>query len=254
MKILESWFFAAVVCSIPAISPVFAQDAVPGEILTRTHFINVGNNFGTGFMIDYQGTLYLVTARHVVAGIPDTDAIIQVRRSDHWEDYHTIKTIYPSSKDADIAVLETGEKATQPFHIAPLADTGGVSLGQLLWFIGYPFGMAGGVSSKDQLITFPFMKHGTMSAIDTSNPDAIVYYIDGFNNVGFSGGPIIFWEFTSHTYKILGVVKGYREESAKVRVNGQDVDTQILVNSGILIGYSIQHAIEAITKDTKAIH
>ncbi len=44
----------------------------------------------------------------------------------------------------------------------------------------------------------------------------------------------------------MGVVKGYREDTAKVIINGQHVDTNILVNSGILVGYSITHAIQAI--------
>jgi S1-C subfamily serine protease len=166
--------FAALVCCFLTITPVFAQDAVPAEILARTYFIQVGNHAGTGFTIDFQGQLYLVTARHVIAGVPDTDAVIQIRRGDHWEDYHTVKTIYPSSKDVDIAVFETREKAAQPFQISPLADTGGVTLGQLLWFIGYPFGMSRNISMNGQATTFPFMKRGTMSAIDGSNPDAIV--------------------------------------------------------------------------------
>ncbi len=33
-----------------------------------------------------------------------------------------------------------------------------------------------------------------MSAIDATHPDAVVIYIDGFNNPGFSGGPIVFWD------------------------------------------------------------
>jgi hypothetical protein len=71
-------------------------------------------------------------------------------------------------------------------------------------------------------------------------------YIDGFNNPGFSGGPVIFWDRTESKWKILGVVKGYREEPAKVRVGGKEVDTNILVNSGILSAYDIRHALEAI--------
>ena len=65
---------------------------------------------------------------------------------------------------------------------------------------------------------------------------------------GFSGGPIVYWDFSKHAYGIAGVVKGYREDTAKVLVNGEHVDTQLLVNSGILImiGYSIDHAFQAI--------
>jgi hypothetical protein len=87
-----------------------------------------------------------------------------------------------------------------------------------------------------------------MSAIVATNPDAVVLYIDGFNNPGFSGGPIVYWNFTTHAYGIIGVVMGYKEDTAKVLVNGVHMDTQLLVNSGILIGYSIQHALQAIDK------
>ncbi len=50
-------------------------------------------------------------------------------------------------------------------------------------------------------------------------------------------------------YKIVGVVQGYKEDTAKVLVNGEHVDTRVLVNSGILVGYHIEHAIQAIEKD-----
>ncbi|MGC2202040.1 MAG: serine protease [Stellaceae bacterium] len=229
-----------------------AQDAVPTEILSRTIFIKVGNEAGTAFTIDHQGKIYLVTARHVVTDVPDKDAIIQINKGGQWQDYYTVKTLYPSSSDVDIAVFETAEKATRPFDIAPAGDTGGVSLGQQLWFIGYPFGLASHVTIKGSgSVVLPFIKRGTMSAIDATNPDAVVYYIDGFNNRGFSGGPILFWKFSTHTYKILGVVKGYRNDTAQLLVNGQQVDTNILVNSGILIGYSIDLAIQAIDQSLK---
>ena len=87
-----------------------------------------------------------------------------------------------------------------------------------------------------------------MSAVDWTNPDAVVLYIDGFNNPGFSGGPIVFENLNSHTLEIIGVVKGYKEDTAKVLVNGKHLDTELLVNSGILIGYSIEHALQAIDK------
>lgn len=70
----------------------------------------------------------------------------------------------------------------------------------------------------------PFIKRGTVSAIDGSKPEAVVLYIDGFNNPGFSGAPIVYWEFTKRAYRILGVVQGYRNDTAKVLVNGQQID------------------------------
>jgi S1-C subfamily serine protease len=231
----------------------YAQDAVPEEILSRTVFIKQkgSNEGGSAFTLDYKSKLYLVTARHVIEDVATSAAIIEVRHSDKWEDYHTVKTLYPSSADADIAVFETDNPAAQPFGIAPAgtSTTAGVTLGQQVWFIGYPFGMSS-VPAKGSTITeLPFMKRGSMSAVDASNPEAVVYYIDGFNNPGFSGGPVLYWEFTTHVYKILAVVKGYRPDTAKILINGRPVETDILVNSGILVSYSIQHAIDAIEKN-----
>lgn len=193
--------------------------------------------------MDYRGKLYIITARHLVAGLADNKTTIQVRLSGKWQDIHTTRTLFPSSNDVDIAVLETDEKLSQPFVINPVGEASGVTMGQQVWFLGYPWGIGSKFSNNSEA---PFIKRGTMSAIDASNPDAIVLYIDGFNNPGFSGGPIIYWGFSDRQYKILGVVQGYRTDTAKVLVKGEPVDTQILVNSGILLGYSIQHALQAI--------
>jgi hypothetical protein len=62
----------------------YAQDAVPGEILSRTMFIRQkgSNDGGSAFTLDYKGKLFLVTARHVIQGVATSGGIIEVRRSD----------------------------------------------------------------------------------------------------------------------------------------------------------------------------
>jgi hypothetical protein len=149
----------------------------------------------------------------------------------------------------DIAILQTDEVISTPYGIQ-WQDRKGVTFGQQVWFLGYPYGLGTHFSDAD----IPFIKRGTLSAIDASNPDAVLFYIDGFNNPGFSGGPIIYWDFSERVIKILGVVKGYRPESAKVLVNGVEHDTVLLVNSGILVGYGIKHAFDAIQRDDAAEH
>ncbi len=162
------------------------------------------------------------------------------------DEVQDVKTLLPSSPNADIAVLKTDQVVPEPFQIKAQGEDSGVTLGQTVWFLGYPFGL-GSSYNRDKL---PFIKRGTMSAIDGSDLNAVVLYIDGFNNEGFSGGPVMFWDFNAHVYRLLGVVMGYREETAKTQIkNGKQVDTKILVNSGILIAYSIKHAVEAIEED-----
>jgi hypothetical protein len=235
---------------ISLVSVALAQDAIPMEILQRTMLIKIGNMYGTAFKIDHEGKIYVVTARHLVAGVPEIKATIQVWEQ-AWKDYHTVRTIFPSSPDVDIAIFETEERISQPYTIKPeSAETGGTTFGQQVWFLGYPWQIGTDWSGGK----LPFLKRGTMSAVDATNLDAVVYYIDGFNNPGFSGGPIVYWSFSKHVYGVLAVVKGYKEDTAKVLINGEHVDTRLLVNSGILIGYSITHAMKAIEESEKQPH
>lgn len=231
---------------------LLAQDAVPTEIMSRTLFFRWSNEGGSIFTFDYHGKLYLVTARHVVRGVPAKGAVIQIQQQGEWKNYQTVRTLYPASPDVDIAVFETPEKTPpQRYVIQPMGSPGGVTFGQRVWFIGYPFGLG---SIMKGGIRLPFMKEGSMSAIDSSNPNATVIYIDGFNNPGFSGGPIVFWDFTTHKYELLGVVMGYKMEETKAVINKQVVDTRVLENSGILVAYPIQYVTDTIKASLKHGH
>ena len=96
------------------------------------------------------------------------------------------------------------------------------------------------------------VKRGAVSAIDASNPGAIVLYSDGFNNPGFSGGTIVYSDFDRHARRTLGVGKGYWGKDAKAIINVQHVDTNLLVNSGILVACRITYAIKAIAENEQA--
>ena len=91
-----------------------AQDGVPQEILERTVFIRSGSGSGTAFKIEHEGKIYLVTARHVLAGAPTCRATIQILAGDQWTDFKTKRTLFPPSSDVDIAVLETEERVSKP--------------------------------------------------------------------------------------------------------------------------------------------
>lgn len=224
--------------------PAVAQDAVPIEILKRTMLIKWGDEAGTAFKTESHLQIYLITARHIVQGIPKSNATLKVWNLNKWEDLHITDVIYPKSEQVDIAILKTEEKISAPYEITASGET---TFGQVVWFLGYPFYLR----TRGSNFEIPFIKRGTMSAIDATNSDAVILYIDGFNNPGFSGGPIVFWSFSDHAYRILGVVQGYRNDTAKTLINGRAADTPILVNSGILLGYSIAHATEAIQRFEK---
>ncbi len=254
MKIKIVIILVAIVLNFYA-AHAFAQDAVPGEILSRTRLIAFGNGAGTAFSVDYKGRLYLITARHVVEGMPSGKTKIEIWDKGNWSDYEIVKTIYPESSDVDIVILKTKEKIAQPYFISMYGQQDiheGPTFGQPLWFLGYPFADPALISHfSEQQITLPFIKKGTLSAMDTSNEKANVVYIDGFNNPGFSGGPVVYWDFNVHAYRILAVVQGYRNQLADAVVDGKKVESNILINSGILKAYSIRHVLDAIKADAE---
>lgn len=274
--------FLAITISILSLGPTvlnvrsaYGQDAVPFELLARTIPIIAAPDFapgrpvGTAFMLDDSGRRYLVTARHVVANLPTCNGQMQAFLKGRWVPLRVRQILFPESSDADVAVLDIDSKADDEFTISATSRDGsdGPTFGQQLWFLGYPLwsvehphGISSSFDAGTKLI--PFIKRGTLSAIDGSNPKSVVLYIDGFNNVGFSGGPIVYWSFSARAYRILGVVRGYLYDPAaldangqkvQVDVNGEKVDVRALSNSGILVGYSIAHAIESIA-GAKLVH
>lgn len=224
-----------------------AQDLPPGEMLTRTFAIQATEQ-GTCFSIDYKGKYYLVTARHIVSELPVSNATVKIRLRGEWKELKVVRVILPESKDVDVAALLPDQSIPKPSYSVSLSDDHDLYMGQQLWFLGYPF-LEGMGSHFPNGVEAPFIKRGTLSAIDSRTPENHILYIDGFNNEGFSGGPIVFWDLDKHVYKIAGVVDAYREQPAKTLINGQQVDTTLLVNSGILVAADIRSVTQAIDHD-----
>lgn len=215
---------------------------VLSNALVRVFYIQVGQQTGTAFTMEQNGRQYLVTAKHVISSLPPKGAHIQIFQMADWHDL-MVNILYCKSKDVDIAVLEIPRDISARFELEP--DRGSVLMGQEVYFLGFPYGLHSLYRNGEYA---PFIKHGVMSAVDGLDPDTTVLYIDGFNNPGFSGGPIVYWDSTHTKMKLLGVVSAYRQEQAKTKVGKNEVDTNILTNSGIVIGYSIEHAVAAITE------
>src|SRR5262245_26406361 len=102
-------------------------------------------------------------------------------------------------------------------------------------------------------------------------------FLDGHNNPGFSGGPIVYrdLERRDFAYKVAGVVAGYHfgatpvlkpeeikleqvkpEDIAQGRIiqrDGRpfrlnDIEQLVKFNTGIVVGYEIEHALDLINK------
>lgn len=221
-----------------------AQAQVPSEVLLRVLYMRVPNKTGSAFILNRNGRQYLVTAKHMVESLPRRNAEVEFYRYSGWHKSR-VNILNCKNPVVDIAVLSPSEPLRAN---VPDIDTGskGAFLGQEVFFVGFPHGLYSPYEVEGYPI--PFVKHGNVSVFNNLDPTASFWYVDGLNNPGFSGGPIVYQDLTDHKWKIAGVVMGFETEPAMIKVGKRYVNTKYLVNSGILIGYDIEHALETIDR------
>jgi hypothetical protein len=151
--------------------------------------------------------------------------------------------LYHLNSDIDIAVLRLNTNAWKQNNF----DIGSKNffLTQECFFLGFPFGLMMPDSKGDINggYPLPFVKKGIVSAFSVRDPVQIIY-LDGYNNPGFSGGPVIVPNLsgTEHKLSLIGVVSGYRFDEKKVGGNS------FKENTGIVITYGIDHVFEIIKR------
>ena len=242
--------------ALPALLLLFFAAAVQAQVPTSNVLYRVlrlrhAGATGSSFTVEVDGKQYLITARHL---LKDFKGEIELWVGKTWSK-RKASAIYPSKASVDIAALDLGRPITVTFPLEP--SSGGLTLGQQAFFLGYPHGLGSSVSVSDLPPGFgeiPFLKSGIVSALDERDPNAWIIYLDGQNNSGFSGGPIVFWHAASKSFRVAGVVRGYRNEALPV-LKRKDLGDPAAkahnelftrANSGIVIGYDIRHIVEAI--------
>jgi hypothetical protein len=251
--------------------PASAQ--IPSNVLLRVKKIEVGPNSGTAFTIEVDRRQYIVTAKHVVATLKGTDETVTLCETS-MKCQPTQVTVLRCDDPIDIAVLVPKTQQTVTYPLEPaLADT---FLGQDMFFLGFPYGDNSLVTTFSS-ITVAFIRKATFSAQQCKG-NATLLYLDGRNNVGFSGGPIVYQDLnqSGSVFKVAGVVSGFRPEIGDVfkpelieesnivpedRAKGLIIDTVdgrhfklnrtgnvVSLNSDIVVGYAIDHAVDLIRK------
>jgi S1-C subfamily serine protease len=217
------------------------------NVLQRTFQMRYGDQFGTCFTIDVSERQYLVTARHVVEGIHPSD-VVQIQHDQTWKDLNTT-IAWISVTEADIAILSP-EVQISPAH--PLvATTASLALGQDVYFCGYPYGLKMEVEhSMNRGFPLPLVKKGVVSSLDFENRSLI---IDGINNPGFSGGPVVFSVAGSNEFRVAGVISGYRINYDPVLLNGKDVGLRHGQNTGLIVAYDLKNGVEHISQNPTGV-
>jgi len=156
---------------------------ITANVIHRVFRIRVDQTEGTAFTIDKDRREYLVTAKHI-ADTVTAGREIEVFGNSAWASLR-IELVGHSSGDSDISVLAANRPLTPPGLPMP-ATSKGVIYGQDMYFLGFPYGFLGKHVFGSNGYPLPFVKRATLSLLDGTT-----YLLDGHNNPGFSGGPVV---------------------------------------------------------------
>jgi trypsin-like peptidase len=243
------------------------------NVLKRVVRIGIGDVSGTAFTIEVDGRQYLVTAKHVIATLTGLHGTINVfgDGGGHLCQISVLRCDDP----IDIAILVPRTLQTVTFDLP--VDSAGMILGQDVYFVGFPYADPVLTTTTAASETIGFVRKAVWSAQERKN-NATRLYLDGVNNSGFSGAPVVYLEQGKPglAFKVAGVVSGYRAELTEVmklepiaaaQITREDraanrildmadgthrklVGTGQIVsgNTGIVVAYDIGHAVDLVRK------
>jgi hypothetical protein len=215
---------------------------ITNNVLYRTIHIGYHGSTATGFTIDVDGKQYLITARHVVEGMPNID-MMQFFVNNEWKE-NPARIIGVGSDEDDVAVLSLFFQVPSLAPLVPQVDE--LAIGGDVYFLGYPYAMSG--SSGNEHYRFPLVKKGCVSALlcdDDRSVNRIL--IDAINNEGFSGGPVVYRPISQpEELCVCGVISGYKPYTQEVLQGNYRTGLTYSTNTGITIAYPILRALEII--------
>jgi hypothetical protein len=257
-------------------SALDAQSAMPTtNILFKTFMIRTKTDEGTMFSIDVDDREYWLTAKHILTGRKSgpagevteksvsLDVLDPVGEAVKWNPVEF--TVIDPGKDIDIVVLVPESPLQEPPIPSLKVLSGNVGMGGECSFLGYPYANTWTAtfsnSAGSAAYKMPFIKHCYISGIIRG--PASMFVLDGINNFGFSGGPVLY--DTGPNQVVIGVISGYHTEPGEVhsieipnpsssgtsqgaRPNATRKENVVDLNSGIIIAYMAELAVDAIKK------
>ena len=214
---------------------------VTANILQRTFQFSFGESQGTCFTVDCVNRQYIVTSRHLVKPITDS-ATIRIKHEKVWKECQ-VNLVGHCEGTIDISVLTAGFQLS-PLHPLP-TNAGGITLGQDVYFLGFPYGLASEIGELNRDFPLPLVKKAILSAMDANTEP---FLLDGHNNPGFSGGPIVFFPRgePGNQLSVAGVISAYRFNMEPVYFDGKPTPLEFRYNTGIILAYGIKHAVDLI--------
>ena len=192
---------------------------------------------GTAFAIDKGSLQYLVTAHHVVDGIPDRGGLVDVFVDGAWRKDNSLSLVgigpafYKQALQVDVAVL----KLKLPLPVSPAVTTSPAAPtpGQPVYMLGFPSRESDLSDEETQRPPALIVEPGTFMGFDFEGSRML---IEGTATKGMSGGPVVFVPED--------------QESNELRIVGVLTELLCPVPTPPVVGaYGIRHAITAIDRN-----
>ncbi len=214
------------------------------NVYQRTFQLVCDDSRGACFTVDHDCRQYIVTAKHLVDSITH-DATIKIRHDESWIDC-PVNLVGHCEGQIDISVL-AADCQLSPLHPLPM-NSRGLIFGQDVYFLGFPYGLNTNIGELNRSFPVAFIKKAIFSAHDRKSD---LLYLDGHNNPGFSGGPVVFTQSANpkNALAVAGVISGYAKEMQPVYREEKATSLKSEYNTGIIVAYGIKHAIRLIDEN-----
>jgi S1-C subfamily serine protease len=207
---------------------------ITANIIQRTFRIKCGQSVGTGFAIDVDNKQYLVTAKHVIKGF-SLNCGVEVFRNGNWVDV-AASLVGHGATGIDVSVLAPAVPISSPL-LPLIASSNEFTYGQDAYFLGFPYGVLNNVVIGNDAHPLPLVKKALLSGFAGN-----VYLLDGHNNPGFSGGPVVFGAHGKFPDRVAAVISGYKYDPEPIHIGDAETELTYRHNTGIIISYKIETA------------
>ncbi|MFW5878080.1 MAG: S1 family peptidase, partial [bacterium] len=186
-------------------------DANLSDIVQNVFPIKNGKKTGTCFKINHGTKQYFITAKHIIDNINDGDCLeflfsgIHTKANVKIIGHHPRADVSAFTIDHDIGLsgLEYYTNKIEP--------------GQEAYFMGFPT-RAGRRKNNKVTGKYPHVqiKKATISKIIHSDTDNYLL-LNGKNNPGFSGGPVLIKDPSGKKFKVTAIVSGSKRSKESVQ-------------------------------------
>lgn len=157
---------------------------IPTNIFHRVLHLAHGDVTATGTLLHVDNREYLATSKHFAELLTDR---VEIFYNNRW----TLVAVHlvGHNPDADVSVVALAAPIVDE-ELSISMTLGGMTYGGDVYFMGFPFGLSGTGSLLTRNFPIPFVKRAIVANF-ASEEFGVDFWLDGHNNVGFSGGPII---------------------------------------------------------------